>query len=340
MKVLKRILLGLVVVLVLLVVVGFLLPSAAHVERSTVIAAPAAVIFPLLDNPRELNRWSPWVERFPDVEYTYTGPEAGVGARMAWASSEPGGEAGFQEITASDPPRRVETRLGFGPQGKESHARAYFQLDPEGDGTRVTWGMDSDFGYNLVYRYLGLTFDRWVGSDYEQGLAKLKPLAESLPAPSPVAIEEVELEARDLAFVSGITTIDEAAIGAALGTAYGQVQAFLRSAGLEPTGPPVAVTTEWNEEQGRWAFEAGLRFEGRPATAVPPVQVGKTHGGRAVRAVHVGPYRNLPATYEALDAYLNQHGLTAAGRPWEEYVSDPATTPEAELITHVYYPLQ
>ena len=57
MSVLKKILLGLVVVVALLIVIGFLLPSTAHVERSTTIDAPAHTVFALVNSFRNFNKW-------------------------------------------------------------------------------------------------------------------------------------------------------------------------------------------------------------------------------------------------------------------------------------------
>jgi effector-binding domain-containing protein len=39
-------------------------------------------------------------------------------------------------------------------------------------------------------------------------------------------------------------------------------------------------------------------------------------------------------------AWLAVHGITRAGDAWESYVSDPTRTPEALLVTDVYYPIE
>lgn len=334
MKILKRALVILLVLVAVLVVVGLLLPSSAHVERSLVIDASQATVFAVVNDMSQFNHWSPWAEIDPDAEYTYEGPDAGVGAKMSWKSDDPNVGSGSQEITASEPNRRVENRLDFGPQGT---ATGFYALEPAGEGTKITWGFDTDFGMDLMGRYFGLIFDRFLGPDFEKGLAGLKKYVESLPeAPR---IEVVEVEPRRFAYVSGRTTQDEADIHAALSEAYGQVMGFFGAHGLEPAGPPLAVALEWNEEENLYAYQAGVPFTGKVTAGEGPVEVGSTYGGRAVMATHVGPYRNLAATYEALEAYLAAESLTAAGPPWEEYVSDPGETPEEELITRVYFPV-
>ena len=44
-------------------------------------------------------------------------------------------------------------------------------------GTGVTWGFKTELK-GAMERWFGLLFDRWIGADYEKGLAKLKALVE------------------------------------------------------------------------------------------------------------------------------------------------------------------
>lgn len=176
MTIVKNLLLGLLALIALLVVVGMFLSDNVHVERDTVIAAPPAEVFPLLTNMRAFNRWSPWADLDPDALYTFEGPDDGEGARMTWASENPSVGNGSMDIIESVPHKLVRYQLDFGSQGD---AVAYMTLMPEGNGTRVAWAFDTEFGYNIVGRYLGLFLDNWVGSDYEKGLVRLKNLVES-----------------------------------------------------------------------------------------------------------------------------------------------------------------
>ncbi len=73
-------------------------PTPYTVERSTVVAAPADQIFPLLVDFHEWPRWSPWEDIDPDMQRTYGGAESGVGATYAWSGNRKAG-AGSMEIT-------------------------------------------------------------------------------------------------------------------------------------------------------------------------------------------------------------------------------------------------
>ena len=68
MKTLKKIFFVLVALVVIFVVVGFVLPSQRHVERSVVIDAPPCVVFSQVNGFKRFNDWSPWVAVMPDAE--------------------------------------------------------------------------------------------------------------------------------------------------------------------------------------------------------------------------------------------------------------------------------
>lgn len=175
----KALLKGLFYLFVLLaavfVVGGLLLPSKTHVERSIAIERPPAQVYAMLDSFKRFNEWSPWYAMEPSAKYSYSGPDSGVGATMAWEGQTVG--RGSQRIVESLPQSKVAMALEF----DGSQAAASYTLAAEGQGTRVTWALDSDHGYNLVARWFGLVMEKMVGKDYEQGLAKLKQVLESDP---------------------------------------------------------------------------------------------------------------------------------------------------------------
>lgn len=172
----------LLILLILLVVIGFLLPSAAQLERSILIQAPAAEIFPRLNGMRAFHAWSPWTGIDPDTIYRFEGPEQGVGSRMTWASGNAQVGRGSQEITESVPEQRIETRLEFGDKG---NGTATFLLEPEGPATRVRWQFSTVFGWDLFGRYVGLMLDSMIGTSYTKGLKTLKSSVEDARTSAP-----------------------------------------------------------------------------------------------------------------------------------------------------------
>ncbi len=175
MRIVKRALLGIVVVLLVLVAVAYALPSRYHVERSIEIAAPPAKVYPLVANVRTWKEWSAWNRRDPDMTIVYSGPESGPGAKWSWKSrSEGDGEMTF---TAAEPDRSLAYALFF-PEF-DARAAGTNAFAPSGaSATRVTWSNDGELGNNPMMRWMGLAMDRMVGDDFDAGLRNLKALAE------------------------------------------------------------------------------------------------------------------------------------------------------------------
>ena len=165
----------LVAAVALVVVVGsFLLPAQAVVSRSIEIAAPPDKVFAIVGDLRRFDEFSPWADRDPDIAYLFEGTESGLGQIMRWSSDNPDVGSGSQRIIEYDPPNYAELALDFGTMGR---AIASWDLVPSETGTTATWGFRSDLK-GIPEKWFGLMFDRWIGPDYEKGLAKLKTVAE------------------------------------------------------------------------------------------------------------------------------------------------------------------
>ena len=183
MVIIKRILLGIVALLVLFFVVGFLLPRDVRVERSVEIDASPQAVFTMVNDFQQFNRWQPWAQIDPTTRYVYEGPATGAGSRMTWYSDHPQVGDGMQEITLSEPYSRVRMALDFGTGGL---ANADYLIDAVGAGGSIlTWTLETDMGGNPVARYVGLMMDGMVGPAYEQGLANLKEILENRPRREP-----------------------------------------------------------------------------------------------------------------------------------------------------------
>jgi effector-binding domain-containing protein len=340
MLLLKKIAVSLVLGCVVLLLVAFLLPRRVHVERSAVISAPRATVFALVNGFKRFNDFSPWATLDPKTVYSVSGPESGVGAKMIWKGDPKKVGTGTQEVIESRPIETVAMSLDFGPEGQ---ATTRFTLRRAGDATNVTWSFDTDLGMNPVSRYFGLLFDSMIGRDYEKGLAKLKELAEALPKADfeGLHVERVEAAPILLASVEAECGRDEEAVSRALGAAYGELARFLKAHGLRQAGPPITVNHRF--DASGYAFEAAMPIDRRPAKEPPAaarIKVRQTRAGTALKVVHRGPYREMGATYDKLLAFAAAHAYAQDGPPWDEFVSDPATTPEAERVTHVFLPVR
>lgn len=337
MKVLKKLIATLILAVIVFAAVGFFLPRTAHVERSITIDAPPSAVFTVLNGFKQFNHWSPWADIDPNATTTLAGPPAGVGAKMSWAGNAEVG-TGSQEILESTPYSQIKLRLVFGEFPGDFVAT--YTLAPEGAGTKLTWGFDADYGNSILGRYFGLLSDSMLGPDYEKGLARLENFVERLPKAdfSGLEFETTETTAQPLVLLAVRSANDPNAIGVALGVAYGRLSGHISAQGWSQIGPPVAI---YNGEQGgTLSLDAAIPVDRTDPPPANPIRVGSSYAGRVLKVVHTGDYAGLAAAREKVRAYLATAGLEQDGPLWEQYASDPGTTPPAELVTNIFVPIK
>jgi hypothetical protein len=174
---LKKILIGLVLVVGGVLVFAATRPDTYHVERTAKIDAPATVVFSQLEDFKAWAAWSPWDKLDPQMKKTYEGPPVGVGSTYSWQGNDKVGK-GKMSIVGSQPPTEIKYRLEF-IEPFTAIASTGFKVAAEGDKASVTWSMDGN--KNLMAKVFGLfkDMDAQIGSDFDKGLAGLKAVAES-----------------------------------------------------------------------------------------------------------------------------------------------------------------
>lgn len=176
-----------VVALAVVAVLGLasMQPDTFRIERSATINAPPEMILAHLTDFRRWTEWSPWEKLDPNLKRTYGGAANGVGATYAWEGNSDAGQ-GRMEITEAEP-NHLAIDLQF-IKPFEARNVAEFDLEPEGDSTKVTWSMS---GPNLfIGKVMGLFIDvdAMIGEDFEAGLVDLKRLAEQPVATRTAAV--------------------------------------------------------------------------------------------------------------------------------------------------------
>lgn len=155
----------------------FTRPATFRIERSAVIDAPPAKIFPFINDFRSWGAWSPWERIDRNMQRNYVGPLTGPGSAYEWSGNEEIG-SGRMEITATTPPTKLVIDLHF-ISPFEARNTAEFTLVPQGNSTKVTWAM---YGPNtFMGKLMGLfmNVDKMIGDNFEAGLTNLKGLAEA-----------------------------------------------------------------------------------------------------------------------------------------------------------------
>ena len=173
---LKSILIFVAFVAVLLLAVGFLLPTRYEVERSIIVQAYREDVHDLVADLEQWERWAPWKEEDPTLRTTLGDTTRGVGASQSWTGDSGGGRL---HITASDPDTGIAYEMVFLDGERELPASGRIGYTDKTGATVVTWSMSGDFDMPVVGGWYALFADRMIGPMFERGLEKLKVAAES-----------------------------------------------------------------------------------------------------------------------------------------------------------------
>ena len=167
----KKILIGLAIVIVALVIFIALQSSTYHVERSATMSAPAPAVFAQVNDFHNWNAWSPWAKLDPAMKQNYEGAPAGTGAIYTWSGNDKAG-AGRMTILESRPGELVNIKLEF-IKPFASTCATVFSFKPEGKQTHVKWSISGDNNFLAKAFCLFMNMDKMVGGDFEKGLAQM-----------------------------------------------------------------------------------------------------------------------------------------------------------------------
>ena len=173
----QLIVIGVVAVLVLLIVIVAMQPSAYKIVRSASISAPITVVFGLVNDFHRWEAWSPWAKLDPEAKNSFAGPPSGTGAMFGWSGNKKIGE-GRMAILESRPHELIRIKLDF-IRPFASTCTTEFTFQTEANQTAVTWCMMGNNGFMAKAFCLFMNMDKMVGGDFERGLALMQTAAEA-----------------------------------------------------------------------------------------------------------------------------------------------------------------
>ncbi|MGD8361308.1 MAG: SRPBCC family protein [Gemmatimonadota bacterium] len=152
-------------ILLLYLLVGLLLPGTWTATEEAVLPAPPSAVYPFLNR---ISAWEAWTP-FPETGLEVFGPPDGVGAGVRWDDPRYGkGEARIVEV-------RQDTAVGYEVliEGGALTIRGSLTLISEGDGSRVRWTENGDFGWNPLMGYAARGMASSQGEAMKSSLVRL-----------------------------------------------------------------------------------------------------------------------------------------------------------------------
>ncbi len=329
MKVLKKILLGLLTLILLFVVVGFLMPGNIETEQMIRIKAKPDIVFAHVNSLRNWNHWAKWNQIDPDMKMTFSDKTKGKDASYAWESEDPMVGAGTMTITESIPNKVIKTRMDF---RDWDDASAEMLFEEVGDSLEIRWSLVSDqAGTNIIARYFNAFTKGMLNRDLMEGLTNLKNMSES----QQMAMEVDIMPEMTVAYVPVKTTADQ--ITPKLAESYGAIATHIATQGAEMTMMPMALYLEYSDEAVD--FEPSIAIN-KSIEASDIVQVKQYAAQKMAVFYHYGPYHLLAEANSAAQQTLDQMGISYQAARLEIYETDPGLEPDAnKWLTKICFPI-
>lgn len=121
------------------------------------------------------------------------------------------------------------------------------------------------------------------------------------------------------------------------GQSYGAIMQYFGQVGQQPTGEPFAAY--YNMDMQNLDLEIGFPSSGK-LPGKGDIKPSELPGGKAVACLHVGPYDQCVAAYEAMEQWMKANGYEATGVAYEFYLNGPDDTPPEGLQTRIVMPLK
>ncbi len=148
---------------------------------------------------------------------------------------------------------------------------------------------------------------------------------------------EVTLTAKQTIGIKGIATWDNAF--ETLVDSFKTLHGYLEKNGLKPDGPAMTVYLA-TDDSGFQYFAAIPVAQAPPNPPQGDISLSRSPEGKALKFIHRGSYDSMDATYEAITNFLDEKRLEAKDLFIEQYVTDPRTTAEDDLVIEVFVPLK
>ncbi len=174
MKILKKILFGVLILIVLVLVTALFVKKDYSVERELSIDKPKQEVFDYIKLLKNHNSFNVWSMMDPNMKQEFTGTDGKVGAKSAWDSEMKDVGKGEQIISKIVEGERVDFDLHFIKPFK-GEAKAFMSTQASSENsTKVKWGFEGRMPYPMNIMKLFMNMDKILGPDLEKGLGNLK----------------------------------------------------------------------------------------------------------------------------------------------------------------------
>lgn len=242
-----------IIVIALAVLVGVLLPSSGHIERSIELSHNIDHVEDVLNNFRNFPEYSELADSWPGLDYQLGGESFGEGARISWQGNKADAPSGSLEVVSSEP-GKIVWALDNDWRGKDKAYTITLERTDNAQLVKMTWAYDVDYGWSLMDRYSQLYLHGKPASFMQYSMKNLQNMLANIPniLYDDLAPRLVDTPAQPVLTVSTKAPRSLDQIKLATDAALAQIHAAMAELGVEATGPVIAFTTDWGQTEYRF----------------------------------------------------------------------------------------
>jgi uncharacterized protein YndB with AHSA1/START domain len=280
---------SLLIVIALFVVIGLFLPASRTVSHSVETNRPMSTVNDILSSFTRFKDWNALINHDPRMQLTTSGPESGVGAALAFSSSQHSIGSGKWEIKEIVPGEKIVYALDTPGRGKNKTMTFRFERTGQrNQNIEITQRYSVDYGYDLLGRYAGTLYvNSEVGADIKRGLTKLSNLLATIPrfdySQHEPGFEIAELPAQNVLLVTTAAKRANDDIALAMTNQRKWIDQVMEKNELEAAGPMRIVTNEFGSDT--YAFDVVLPIRRKGTGPAEPADAAEGEEGEAAEAV-------------------------------------------------------
>ena len=324
------VLIGIVVLGVL--ALGIIEPKEVVVTRSATIKAHSDVVFEQIVKFKNWPNWSPWYKMDSGrMKLSYEGTDGQPGSSFHWEGSENTGAGDVKNTSVNG--TTLDYELNYTrPYAMNTTCMMKAAPDTNPNNTKVTWSCTISMSFPWNASFVVMNWDKFLGGDFESGLANLKNYLETHTQQIPnIEVKEVDYPAHTFEVIhKNIFWTD---ITKFCNDAYDIVA---QDVGGKVEGTQVGVYYTWDTINHRTDCAVGFPVSD---TTMPVKGTTFIHAGpsKACMTVQKGAYSTSMQYHAAITNYMTAKALPHT-MVIEEYSTGPKNEPDTnKWVTNIYY---
>ncbi len=331
MKLLKKILIGLLLLIVLLLVLAYFLPRKMEIEASGPINAPATFAYNILNDFKNQELWDPWTEQDTSMTFDFGDLTLGEGAYIDYTSDKYG--SGRTTRVTSKKDQQIVLTSESKDMGSGSMR---YDIVSQGDKSKLNWGFNTEISWpkNLINIFI----KSGMKKDMKEGITNISSLANDRWKNSTYNGYQVNQEVRpSINYVTNRDVVPFAQSDRFYTQNLQPLFLKIQKSGVKMEGYSSALV--YNYDFANNTLDMATAIPIKEEVAIEGAGSETLDQGKVLVVDYYGDRMGTTAAHLAIDDYMRDRGLFNKYPVVEEYITDPTEekNPSKWLTKVIYY---